>query len=550
MTGIAAPPTTQPARTERRAGALTGTGTQLRFLLRRDRIKLPVWAGGLGLFVLYLLAALPTVAETEEELAGTVELFGDPVGRMLTGPGYGFDDPTFERFIANGYGLYFLILAALMSILLVSRHTRAEEQSGRAELVRANVVGRHANLSATLLLALLTNVAAGLIVWLMMVAPGGYPAHGSLVFATGITVTGLAFAGLTAVTVQLSEYARAASAMSGAVLGAAFVVRAAGDMAGEGGTALSWFSPLAWAQQTAPFVLDRWWPLILPLAFAVVVAALGFRLSTRRDLGASLVAVRPGASRAAPWIGTPFGLALRLQRASIIGWTAALAITGLVFGGYSDALLSAMDDMPDAFVDLFGEQDLIAGYLGFMAQFMAVLIGVFVILAVQGWRSEETTGRAEPVLATPVSRTMWLMANLAVTAAGVLVVSVAAGLASGLAAAGVTGDAQHIADLVLAQLNHLPAVLVVLGVATLLFGLLPRAIAAAWAIVGYGVFVGTFGPLMDLPQAAMNLSPFEHAAELPLEPFEVGPVFALLLFALVGAAVGLLGIRRRGINVA
>jgi ABC-2 type transport system permease protein len=55
-------------------------------------------------------------------------MFADPVGRMLMGPGTGSTSPTYERFIANGYGLYLLLLAALMSILLVVRHTRARSR--------------------------------------------------------------------------------------------------------------------------------------------------------------------------------------------------------------------------------------------------------------------------------------------------------------------------------------------------------------------------------------------------------------------------------------
>jgi ABC-2 type transport system permease protein len=73
---------------------------------------------------------------------------------VLSGPGYGFDAGlTYQVFFVGTYGLYFLIAAALMNILLVSRHTRVEEQSGRAELVRASVVGRNAPLTATLAVA-------------------------------------------------------------------------------------------------------------------------------------------------------------------------------------------------------------------------------------------------------------------------------------------------------------------------------------------------------------------------------------------------------------
>jgi ABC-2 type transport system permease protein len=526
--------------------ALAGTGTLVRFLLRRDRVKLPAWAAGFGAFMLYLAAAIPAAYGTEEDLLGAAQLFQEPVGRLMIGPGYGFDAPTLERFVANGYGLYFLLLAGLMSILLVTRHTRVEEQTGRAELVRANVVGPHAALTATLLVALLSNVVAAAVVFLVMITVGSFATGGSLVFVAGIAATGIAFAGVTALTVQLSAYSRAAAGMAGAVLGIAFVLRAGGDLAQQGGNALSWTSPLAWGQQTAPFVLDRWWPLGLLLAFAGVMAGAGYVLSTRRDLGASLLAVRPGRERAVPSLGTPLGLALRLQRAGIIGWTISVTIGGLAFGAYADALVSAVVDMPEAFVELFGGVEVaLAGYLAYMAVFMAFVVSVFVVLAVQGLRAEEISGRGEPVLATPVSRVAWLGANVAVTAAGVVVMMLAAGVGTGVGAALVTGETQHVGELTVAHLNHVPAVWVVLGVAVLLYGLLPRAVPATWVIVGYGMLVGTFGPLLDLPEAAYDLSPFEHAAGLPLEPFAALPIVVLTLLAVADVGLGAWGFRRR-----
>jgi ABC-2 type transport system permease protein len=529
---------------------LAGTGTLVRFLLRRDRRKLPGWAAGFALFMLYLAAAIPVAYGSEEDLFGAAQLFEEPVGRMLIGPGYGFDAPTLERFVANGYGLYFLLLAALMSILLVTRHTRVEEQAGRAELVRANVVGPHALLTATLVVAAITNVVTATLVFLVMVGVGGFGVAGSALFAASVAATGLAFAGLTALTVQLTEYSRAAAGMAGAALGLVFVLRSGGDMAAQGGSALSWTSPLGWGQQTAPFVLDRWWPLALLLVFGAVTAAAGFVVSTRRDLGASLLPARPGRDRAAASLGTPLGLAWRLQRASIIGWTVAVTVGGALFGAYADALLTALEDMPEAFIELFGgAEDMLAGYLAYMAVFMAYVVSIYAVLAVQGWRAEETSGRGEPVLATPVSRWSWYGTNLAVSAGGILVMMLATGVGTGVGAAVVTGDVSHVWDLTLAHLNHVPAVLVVLGLAALLFGVAPRAIGVTWAVVGYGLLAGTFGPLLDLPEAAYDLSPYEQAAGLPLEPFALLPVAALTALAAALAAVGAVALRRRDLHL-
>jgi ABC-2 type transport system permease protein len=204
---MAATLTEAPSRTTPATGAspLTGTAKLVRLLLRRDRIKLSAWAGGTGLLMLYLVAAVPAAYGTEEDLQAIGATFHDPVSRLLIGPGYGLTDPSIERFVANGYGLYVLLLVALMSILLVTRHTRVEEQTGRAELVRANVVGPRAALTATLVVALITNVVAAVLVFVVVVGVGGFGVGGSALFATGVATLGLAFAGLTALTVQLTE---------------------------------------------------------------------------------------------------------------------------------------------------------------------------------------------------------------------------------------------------------------------------------------------------------------------------------------------------------
>jgi ABC-2 type transport system permease protein len=222
---------------------------------------------------------------------------------------------------------------------------------------------------------------------------------------------------------------------------------------------------------------------------------------------------------------------------------------GLAFGSFADAMLEAAEGMPEAFLELFGDGEmLVAGYLGYMAVFMAYLVGVYAILSVQHLRSEEISGRGEPVLATPVSRLAWLGSHLAVTALGVVVVLVVAGIGTGIGAAIVTGDASHVWEVTAAHLNQVPAVLVVLGLAALLFGLAPRLIALSWSIIGYALIVGTFGVLMDLPPAAFEVSPFEHVASMPAEAFATTPVVVLTAIALTMTAAGLWGFKRRDLD--
>jgi ABC-2 type transport system permease protein len=527
--------------------ALAGTGALLRFALRRDRIKLPAWLLGTTGLLYYFGAALPNVFETEEQLQDLGRFMDGAMGAMF-GPGYGRDAISLDVYIANVYGVFFFILAALMSLQLVARHTRVDEQHARAELVRSNVVGRHAQLTATLIVAAGANVLLALLLGGAM-AVNGYDGGEGLLFGAGVAAVGLVFAGVAAATVQISEYSRTATSMAGAVLGAAWVIRAAGDMAGEHGSALSWFSPLAWSNQTRPYVDGRWWPLLLSLGLAVVAVAVGYVLSTRRDVGAGLVAARAGGPVAAPWLSSPFAFAFRLQRASLLWWTGALATFGFILGGVGDQIADSAD-MSEERIEMFGGSvdTLLDGFLGIITMLTAVLAGIMVVRAVQAVRAEETEGRAEPVLATATDRSVWLGCHLAVAAVGLVGLMFVVGLATGIAAGLSVGDGDYVGAMVAAHLAHVPAVLVLLGLAAALFGLLPRAIGVTWVVLSLGLFSGMFGAMMDLPQWLRNLLPTEHTGHPPLDDIAWPATWLMLVVAAVLVAVGLAGFRRRDVQ--
>ncbi|MGH9248283.1 MAG: ABC transporter permease [Acidimicrobiales bacterium] len=553
MTATAAREATRAAADRSPAGrsadnVLAGTVTLVRFMLRRDRIKLSAWLLGITVLLLYFAkVVLPGIAGTDEGLED-LRRFMEGASGAVMGPGYGRDDITSERYIAGVYGLFFFVLTALMSMQLVSRHTRVEEQNGRAELVRSNVVGRHAPLTAVVIVAVGANVLLALMLGGAMAA-SGFDGGEGLLFGAGVGAVGLVFAGITALTVQVTEHSRAATGMAGAVLGAAWVVRVAGDMIRDFGSPLSWASPLAWSNQTRPYVDGRWWPLLLSLGLAVAAAAAGYALSARRDVGAGLVAARPGKPVGAPWLRSPLAAAFRLQRASLIWWTVALAAFGFLFGGLADQIADH-EGMSEDRIEMFGGSmaTLVNGYLSVITVLMAVLAGIMVVLGVMAVRSEETRGRAEPVLATATSRWAWFGSYLAVVSIGVVGLLLVVGFATGIGAAASVGDGAYIWDVTLAHLAHAPGVLVLLGITALLFGVLPRAIGVTWVVLGYSLFAGLFGAITDHPQWLRNLSPVEHTGQPPLDGISWAASMILLVVAAGLAAAGLAGFRRRDLE--
>lgn len=527
--------------------AFAGTGVLVWFILRRDRVKLPVWLLGITLVLSFFETVASEVAGTAERAQDVRRLMEGAMGALF-GPGYGRDDISPDLYIAGVYGTFFFVLAALMSMLLVSRHTRFDEQNGRTELVCSNVVGRHAQLTAVLVVAAGANAVLALLLGGVMAA-NGYDAGDGLLFGAGVGAVGLVFAGITALTVQVTEYSRVAVGLAGALLGGSWVVRAVGDMIGDYGSLLSWFSPLAWSHQTRPYVDGRWWPLLLSVGLAAATAAVGYALSARRDVGAGLVAARTGMPGAAPWLRSPFAAAFRLQRASLVWWTVALAAFGFIFGGISAQITDPADISADR-VEMFGGSidTLVEGYLSVITLMTAVLASVMVVLGVQAVRWEESKGRTEPVLATATSRWAWFGGHLAVVALGLVGLLLVVGFMNGVGAAIAVGDAGYVGDMVAAHLAYAPGVLVLLGITALLFGVFPRAIGVIWVVLGYGLFAGLFGAIVDIPQWARNLLPMEHIGKPPLDSIAWPATVILLAIAAGLVAAGLVGFRRRDLE--
>lgn len=541
---------------DQQGGALAGTWQMVRFMLRRDRIRLPAWVLGLALLMIYFANALGSIID-EQGLAGMAALAASPVTALIGGPGYGFEQLTVPRLLAGLYGLYIMLGTAFMSMTTISRHTRLEEQTGRSELIRANVVGRHAQLTAALIVAVAMNLLVSVLVGLAVIGSTIDPqpdATGAFLLGFSTGAAGIAFAGVAAVTVQLSAYARAGSGIAGAVLGAAFIIRGLGDMsAAQDGDMdwLSWLSPLGWSQQAAPFTLDRWWPLLLSVGFAALCIAVGYTLQSRRDLAAGVLPDKLGSPHAPRWLSSPLALAYRLQRPNLVGWSVAMLLAGVTFGAFTQPMADGVSGMPTEIVEVMGgEGQITEGYLGFMALFFAIMIAVYAILSVQSLRAEEQGVRAEPVLATAVSKPVWLLSWTVVTALGALWLAALAGFGEAITAAAGTGDWDLFVPTLLGHLVHVAAVWFLLGLAVALYGLVPRLVGAAWAVVLYGAFLTLFGEMLEFDEAVLNTSPFQHIGQHPATDISWVSVAVLAALGLVLAGGGAASFRRRDLITA
>lgn len=538
------------------SNAFTGTLDLVRFILHRDRIRFPTWVFGIAIMMVYVANALGFILD-DTTLQSFAIMGSNPIMGLIGGPGFGFDHISLPKIIVGMYGLYFMLGTALMSIMTISRHTRLEEQTGRAELIRANVVGRHAQLTATLIVVAAMNILSAVTIAIAFYFSQAQPGSAGAValFSASIAAAGLVFAGIAAVTAQLSPYSRSGSGIAGIVLAIAFLIRGLGDMSAiqNGGlTWLSWLSPLGWSQQTGALVLDRWWPLSLSLVLTVLLVAVAYNLLDRRDLGSGIFSERLGASRAPRWLGSALSLAYRLQRPALIGWSVSLFLGGIVLGAFAQPMFEAMDDLPPEIAYLMGGSGgLVAGYLGFIGLYFGIMVAVYAILSVQYLRTEELSTRAETILAAAVSRTQWLTAWTVVSALGSLFLMVLAGVgsAAGAAITGV-GDWELYGETVLGHIIQVAPVWLLLSFATALYGLLPRAMGAAWALFGYGTFMSLFGQIMQLGSPWQDLSPFSHVGQYPGAEISWASFATLTGLSVVFIVVGTVGFRRRDLITA
>lgn len=540
-----------PKATGRGAGSLVGTVALARLALRRDRIRILAWIAGVVGFVTASAASVPEIYPTAAELQARGEFVRNPVLAIFSGPGYGTDDYTVGAMVANEYLIYGVLAVALMSVFMVIRHTRAEEEAGRTELVRAAVVGRHAALTAALAVATAVNLVIGALTAIALSASlPELSTVGSWFFGLSMAAAGIAFAAVAGVGAQLTEHARGAVGIGVAVLGASFVLRAAGDVGDD--RALSWVSPIGWVQSSRAYVDERWWPLLLPIAFALLSTAVAYALANRRDVAAGLIPPRPGPARASRRLASPGGLALRLHVPQLAVWGVALVAFGAVFGSLVGEVEDFLAQAPEL-REVFGADEggaLTDAFLSIVMLLLSLLATGYALAAASRPRAEETAGRAEPLLATAISRWRWVRGHLAVAMIGgaVVLVGTAAGL--GIVAAIQLDDGSVVTAMLGAGLARVPAMWLVVGVSVALFGLAPRATALGWAVLGYAAVVGLLGDALDLPDAARAFSPFHHVPELP-----GGDVDATGLLVLTAAAAGLvlLGratLRRRDIHTA
>jgi|JI10StandDraft_1071094.scaffolds.fasta_scaffold08839_10 ABC-2 type transport system permease protein len=530
-----------------RTESLAGSIRLLRLALRRDRVRIPIWVLSTAAMVGLSAGSVRDLYATAEQRSGYARLVRDNAAMIVqAGPGYGLDEPTVGAILMNELSVWILILVAVLGVMMTTRHTRAEEETLRAELVRSAPVGRHAAAVAGMAAVAVAQLLLAGAVAALLVATG-YGAAGAAAFGAALFGVGMAFAAISLVAGQVASTSRAANGLALAALGAAFVIRAVGDV--QGGW-LSWASPIHWGQAVRAYAGERWLALAVPLVVCAALVTIAGSLADRRDFGGGLLAQRPGRAEATARLAGPIGLALRLHRGAAVGWAVGVAALGVFYGIVADEAEQMLVDNPQMadYLAGLGGGSIVDAFLATGTLVIGLLAGGYLVSAVLRMRAEETAGRVDPLLAAPMSRVRWVTSHLVVAMSAAVALLLIGGLAAGVGAALTTGDGALVGRVGLAALAMAPAPLALGAVAFLLCAAAPRWAMAAWALFGLSAAIGLLADALGLPSWVTSVSPYRHIPALPAVPFRALPIVVLLMVAAIAAAAGCIAITRRDIG--
>ena len=545
-------------------GNFYNSGWLARFMLGREKVISTVWIITLTLFSVALAPGLNGMFDAAGRAQFVVTL-DNPVMVAMMGPVYGADNYTAGAMYTGMMLLWVLITVGIMNIFLISRHTRADEEKGRIEVVRSLPVGRLANLNAAMATAVIVNAVLGLLTGLGLAAMGiesmGFA--GSMLYGAVVCATGLMFAAVTALFCQLSASKSGATGYSFLALGVFYMLRAAGDM--RGNAFLSCLSPLGLALRAQAYIENHWWPVLVLLLEFSVITAVAYKLNSMRDLDQGFIPARPGKREASSFIRSPFGFALRLSRKTILLWIILMFVLGASYASVIGDISTFVGDSPQYLEILGMPADVVANlsdatknemvqkyFMSFVTTMMSLVCIVPLLIVVMKPRNEEKEHRAEHMLTRATPRIKYLAGYTILAYASSVTIQCATAIGIYGTAVSLVGEANPFpfGQLLQAYLAYLPALWVMIGIAVLLTGLLPKASGAVWGYYGFVCFVSFMGEVIGLPGWLLKIAPLKNVSQVLLVDFNYVPLVIMTVIAAVCTTAGFVFYRRRDLVTA
>ena len=442
------------------------------------------------------------------------------------------------------------LLVAVWALLTTSRLLRGEEDVERTDLVLAGPVRATRATALSLVVVVAAALLIGVAVTAAMLA-AGTGLRGSALFGLGLAGVTATFASVAAVTSQLVNLRRRAAALAAGVLGVAYVLRMVGNST-DARSWVRWSTPLGWMDELRPYGDPDLRALLPALVVPALLAALAVLLRARRDIGGALLSTDARREPHLRLLGGPTAFAWRSNRAVLLGWIVGLGAYAAAMG----ALISTMIDwlaQDKSYQKIMADMGLgqaltTRGFLGMTGVIFGVAVALQVAWRVGAARGEEESGRAEAILARPVSRVRWLGGHALLSLLGGVLLLAATGTALWLGVVASGSDEITWDDAMRSVLNTVPAVVLIGGLSVFAFGLLPRlTVAIPVTVTVAGCLVTLLGPALSWPAWVLNLSPFTHLALVPAVPLAATAGVVMTCVGTVFLGAGLLAFRRRDV---
>ncbi|GAA1456710.1 ABC transporter permease [Williamsia maris] len=527
---------------------VAGGALLTRLAVRRERFTAPLGVVALPVLVIVTGASMAALyaspgarAEVRSGAASNVAF------RLLLGP-LG-SDTTIASITTWRVGLFLLLVAGVLASVLITRNTRAQEESGQLEIIRSGAVGPAAPMLVAVAIATVAGVATGCV---MATATAAIGAPGEAAAAVGVQycVVSLAVIGIAAVANQLAATARTATAVAVSVLVGGYILRGVADVV-DGAGWLRWVSPLGWGELIDPFGRRDPVPVVLCVALFVVGVVGAAMIAMRRDLGAGIRSRREGPAGSTR-LGSVGALTARVSGPAIVPWVSAVAVYCLLLGFLVSSVGDLVPDgggVADVVRDLGGGGALARSVMTAVLGFVGVIAGLAAVAVVVRARGDEAAGRTEQVLAGAVSRTRWF-ASVAVASLGTAVVVVAGAalaIVAGHSISSGVSTSPTAGEVMAAGAVQIPGSVALAAVVVAAYGWGSRWVPLGWVAVLGDAVLAQFGSLLGLPTWVRDIAPHAHVVATAPEAVSISTTLLTLAGAAVLIAFGWWGFRRRDI---
>ena len=529
--------------------SVQGTARLTLFILRRDRLRLFVWIASFITITILVALVFPEMYGSEQERIAIAETMRNPAMTAMVGPGYGLDDYHTGAVMSHQMLLFTALTVGIMMIMLVSRHTRHDEEEGRVELIRSLPVGRMAILSSTGIVALLASLVLSLTMGFGLYSLGfaSMDLEGSMLYGAVLGVSGLVFAAITALFAQLTVTNRGTIGYSFAFLMLAYILRAIGDVSSE---PLALISPLGLVLRTEVYVNNYWRPIWLTIVIALIIFAVALKLSSMRDLQAGFIPVKSGRIHASRFTQTPIGLALKLQKTTIWGWIAASLLLGVSYGsvmGDLESFLGSSEMIQEMLPQIEGSS-LAEQFMTMLMSIISIFSAIPALILMLKLRSEEKQNHTEHILARAVSRSHLMSSYLLISYTAAFVMQFLAVFGLWVTADAVMEESLSFSSIMQSGMIYMPAILMMIALAAFLTGIFEKAASFIWLYLGYSFLTTYLGDLLQVPEWMKEITPYGQIPMLPTEALKVVPLIVLISLIILFTIAGFWGYRQRDIK--